>query len=210
MMKLYHRTSYWGKDLHGYKARGHKLPIIQAQAVVNDEDTDSFGCCRHHGRRCVEIDESHFIANNRDDWNLYHVKTILGEGGEHGDYYHDFALIPENEATKENIGKGWFFLGTIRPCAARMDLAPFLRPFLMKNDNFEHTYANHHAHIALAMKMVTVDERRHERRPEHRKGKQNHNPRDNALWEKPVAGMPLHSRNANQQENGKTQGKGLK
>jgi hypothetical protein len=210
MLKLYHRTSFWGKDLHGYKVRGHKLPIIQVQAIVNDEDTDSFGCCRHHGRRCVEIDESHFIANDRDDWSLYHVKTLLGEDSEHGDYYHNFALIPKSKASTQNIGKGWTLLGIIQPCAARMDLAPFLRPFLMRNGNFEHTYAIHHAHIALAMNMVTVDERRHERRPELRKGKQQHNFRVNVCWEKPEEGMPLYARDNAQQENGTVQGEDKK
>lgn len=211
-LKLYHRTHFWGKDLHGYKARGHKLPIIQVQAIMGEERGSSSGCCRHHGRRVVQLDESHILANSRDDWKLYHVKTILGEESEHGDYFHDFALIPKSKATKKNIGTGWTLLGEIRPCIARMELAVLLRPFLA-NNNFEHTYATHHAHINLAMKMVTVDDGRHERRPRAERQHQNNHKSNLSVderWQQPTPGMPFYSRNgAQQRENATTNKKKL-
>lgn len=203
-MKLYHRTSFWGKDLHGYKARGHKLPIIQVQAIVGEESGTSFGCCRHHGKRCCVIDESHFIASSRGEWDLYHVKTVLGEESKYGDYFHDFALMPRSKATTENLGKGWTMLGSIRPCAARMDLVPLLRPFLTNNSNFDHTYATHHAHIALVMEMVTVDDSRHERRQQRKQKQHSHSVVDER-WQTPEPGTPFYSREntAQQQKNGK-------
>lgn len=179
---------------------------------MGEESGSCYGCCPHHGRRCVLIDESHFLSQSREDWNLYHVRTVLGEEGETGDMFHDFALIPEPKAAEKNVvGKGWTLLGSIRPCAARMDLAPLLRPFLTNNNNREHkyTYAKHHAHINLAMTKVTVDDTRHERpcsrKNKNRKQKQEEN---NAIpvegdgrWQRPTQGMPLFSRgNATNQQ----------
>lgn len=215
-MKLYHRTSFWGKDLHGYKARGHKLPIIQVQAIISDEGDDSkYGCCRHHGRRVVMIDESHFIANERDsDWNLYHVKTVLGEETPGGDFFHDFALIPMTRCNKKNIGQGWTLLGSVRPCAARMDLAPLLRPFLVKNNNTKYVYAKHHAHVALAMNKVTIQEPRprtkqqedqQKERKQQQEVKNGEEQTDNdARWQQPRPGMPFYSRNNTLQDNATT------
>jgi hypothetical protein len=206
-MKLFHRTSYWGKDLHAYKARGYKLPIIQVQAILDDDtecDAFSFGCCRHHGRRCVQLDESHFLANDRDDWNLYHCKTVLGEESQYGDMFHDFALIPVTKATKKNIGKGWTLLGSVRACAARMDLAPLLRPFLVDNNkNDGHSYATHHVHVALAMTVVTIDDSRHQRPAVQQQTQQHRNNGNEGKvqqvrgerWQQPKPGMPFYSRN---------------
>lgn len=165
---------------------------------MGEECSCSFGCCPHHGKRCVLIDESHFIATSREDWNLYHVHTVLGEEGLYGDYFHDFALIPESKATTKNIGNGWTLLGTIRPCVARLDLAPLVGPFLKNNSNFEYKYANHHAHINLAMETVTIDDGRYDF-PKRNGKQQEHTcsvPVGNARrWEKPSKkGMPFYSR----------------
>lgn len=206
-MKLYHRTSFWGKDLHGYKARGHKFPIIQVQAVIGDENgVPSQGCCPHHGKRLVVIDESHFVANEPNQhWNLYHVKTILGETSEGGDYYHDFCLMPQDKClNKKNLGKGWVLLGTVRSSAARIDLAPMLRPFLINNQNFEYTYAKHHAHIALVMQKVTIQERTpasngtKQTNAVHKKQKQQlQTLATNDRWQNAQPGMPFYQQDKN-------------
>lgn len=162
-MKLYHRTSYWGDRLQGKKTKGHRLPVLHLQALLSEEDFGNhYGCCRHRGVRCVELDETHFLSNHKDDWKLYHVRTVLGEGGTHGEYFHDFALLPSSEAISKTVGKGWSFLGCCRACTARMDLAPLLRPFLVTNNYFQY-YAKQHVHIAMAVKSITIDESRHER-----------------------------------------------
>jgi hypothetical protein len=161
-MKLYHRTSYWGDYVQGHQSKLFKFPVIHVQALLSEE-YGTYGCCHHRGRRCIELDETHFISNHRDDWNLYHVRTVLGEGGIHGEYYHDFALLPKSQATAKNVGKGWSLLGSVRACTARIDLAPLLRPFLVTNDYFQY-YAKHHAHIAVAMERIDIDVTRHERR----------------------------------------------
>jgi hypothetical protein len=161
-MKLYHRTSYWGDCIRGNRSIAFKFPVIQVQALLS-EDCGTYGCCRHRGRRCIELDETHFISNDRGEWIFYHVRSVLGEGGRHGEYYHDFALLPKSQAMAKTVGKGWSLLGSVRACTARIDLAPLLRPFLVTNDHFQY-YAKQHAHIAIAMEKIDIDETRHERR----------------------------------------------
>ena len=184
-MKLYHRTSYWGNDIRGHRSKTFKFPSLQVQALLSEENS-TFGCCRHRGVRCVELDETHFISNHRDDWNLYHVRTVLGETGRHGEIYHEFALLPLSTATTKTVGKGWSLLGSVRACTARIDLAPLLRPFLVTNDYFQY-YAKPHAHITIAMEGITIDETQHERRERDPLRDRNGNMHCNARWKKSPA-----------------------
>jgi hypothetical protein len=168
MMKLIVRSPYWGRILKGRTCGGtrnvytnnnmnnnNKSPrVISSQAILYN--TDGFwGCCPHHGKRVLEMQECHFSDTAEGfSWDLYLVGTWISPSHS----VHDFFLLPQNQTlvdiNRNVLLNGWSYVGTCRAEGIRSGLDVLLRNLLQEN---EVTYGHrcHHVHIDLS----TYDDR---------------------------------------------------
>ena len=153
-MKLIIRSQFWGRCIKGKTSRSEAslnrpYRTISAQAVLFNTD-EYWGCCPHHGKRVLEVQDYHFEdAVPQYNWDLYLVGSWVG------DYHaiHDFFLLPQNQ-TVIDIGtnmvyNGWSFVGTCNSNQIVSDLDGMLRTLLKENENYGYRY--HHAHIEIMM-----------------------------------------------------------
>jgi hypothetical protein len=168
MMKLIVRSPYWGRILKGRTCGGtrnvytnnnmnnnNKSPrVISSQAILYN--TDGFwGCCPHHGKRVLEMQECHFSDTAEGfSWDLYLVGTWISPSHS----VHDFFLLPQNQTlvdiNRNVLLNGWSYVGTCRAEGIRSGLDVLLRNLLQENEvTYGHRY--HHVHIDLS----TYDDR---------------------------------------------------
>jgi len=155
-MKLIVRSQYWGRELKGrtcrnvYTNMNIKAPlVITAQAVLYN--TDGFwGCCPHHGKRVLELQEYHFAdASEGCHWDLYLVGTWISPSQS----THDFFLLPQNQTSvdieRNERLNGWSYYGTCNTSMIRSGIDKILRDLLQQNDAYGHRYR--HVHIDIMM-----------------------------------------------------------
>lgn len=123
--------------------------VISGQAVLYHSD-EYWGCCPHHGKRVLELQEFHFTdAAPGQDWHLYLVGSWLSPT--HA--IHDFFLLPENQTyidlARNTSVEGWSFVGSAKASMIRMELDEMLRHTLELNDQYGYRY--HHVHIDIMM-----------------------------------------------------------
>jgi hypothetical protein len=153
-MKLIVRSQYWGRTLKGKTCRtpaslNRPFRTIASQAVLYNTD-EYWGCCPHHGKRVLELQECHFQDATPDqDWDLYAVQSWSSPSYS----INDFFLLPRNQTvmdvSRNIILSGWTFVGTCAANNIRNDLDSYLRPWLEENDQFGYRY--HHVHIEIMM-----------------------------------------------------------
>jgi hypothetical protein len=155
-MKLIVRSQYWGRELKGrtcrnvYTNMNVKAPlVITSQAVLYN--TDGFwGCCPHHGKRVLELQEYHFSdACEGCHWDLYLVGTWISPSQS----THDFFLLPQNQTSvdieRNERLNGWSYYGTCNTSMIRSGIDDMLRDLLLQNDAYGHRYR--HVHIDIMM-----------------------------------------------------------
>jgi hypothetical protein len=123
--------------------------VISGQAVLYHSD-EYWGCCPHHGKRVLELQECHFADAAPDqDWHLYLVGSWLSPT--HA--IHDFFLLPHNQTSidlaRNTALEGWSYVGSARASTIRMELDEMLRHTLELNDHYGYRY--HHVHIDIMM-----------------------------------------------------------
>ena len=158
-MKLIIRSPYWGRILKGRPVRNvytnstskNKAPrVISSQAIIYN--TDGFwGCCPHHGKRVLEMQECHFsdfVAGF--GWDLYLVGTWVSPSHS----IHDFFFLPQNQnlvdINRNILLNGWSYVGTCRAEGVRSGLDDMLRILLQENE-VTYGYRYHHVHIDIMM-----------------------------------------------------------
>jgi len=158
-MKLIIRSPYWGRILKGRPVRNvytnstskNKAPrVISSQAIIYN--TDGFwGCCPHHGKRVLEMQECHFSDFVVGfGWDLYLVGTWVSPSHS----IHDFFFLPQNQnlvdINRNILLNGWSYVGTCRAEGVRSGLDDMLRTLLQENEiTYGHRY--HHVHIDIMM-----------------------------------------------------------
>jgi hypothetical protein len=154
-MKLIVRSQYWGRTLKGKTCRppaslNRAYRTISCQAVLYNTD-EYWGCCPHHGKRVLELQECHFQDAMPDqNWDLYSTATWVSPNY----CINDFFLLPQNQNHVIDVGRnivfsGWTFVGTCNANRIREDLDGMLSPWLRENDNYGYRY--HHVHIEIMM-----------------------------------------------------------
>ena len=153
-MKLIVRSQYWGRTLKGRTNRteaslNRPFRTISSQAVLYNTD-EYWGCCPHHGKRVLELQECHFQDYMPgSDWDLYAVQSWVSPTHS----INDFFLLPQQQniidVSRNIILSGWTFIGTCTTGSIRDDLDSYLRPWLEQNDSFGYRY--HHVHIEIMM-----------------------------------------------------------
>lgn len=143
---LYHRTSFWGREIqgrHSEKFRGIAERVIPVQVVL-DNHNDFQGCCHSHGPRVAELKETHFLKQYPGKWNLFLIERKIGKGSG-GVYFLNFVMMPETFAPR----LFWRFEGTLSPQTLRMELAKHFVPVLSANKAYG--YPHNHIHISVVM-----------------------------------------------------------
>ena len=152
-MKLYHRTDFWGSQIVGRRMLAHcgiDARVIHIQAVLSELNSPYWGCCKHTGKRVVEVKEQHFLEHCRGMWDLYEIKSSCqktNKGGGQSVVTVNYCLMP-SISTFIPL-RNWRHIGPVNPCMARMDLEFLLYPTLSLN--LPNERPKHHAHIALVM-----------------------------------------------------------
>jgi hypothetical protein len=153
-MKLIVRSQYWGRTLKGKTCRpaaslNRAYRTISCQAVLYNTD-EYWGCCPHHGKRVLELQECHFQDAMPDqNWDLYSTMTWVSPNY----CINDFFLLPQNQnvidVSRNIMFSGWAFVGTCDANRIRDDLDGMLSPWLSENENYG--YRHHHVHIEIMM-----------------------------------------------------------
>ena len=152
-MKLYHRSDFWGSRILGRRFLAHDgiaARVIHIQAVLPELNLPHWGCCKHIGKRVVEVKEQHFLDHSREMWDLYEIGNSCqktNKGGGQSVFTVDYCLMP-SISTFIPLPT-WRHVGPVNPCMARMDLEFLLHPVLRQN--LPNERPKHHVHIALVM-----------------------------------------------------------
>lgn len=144
-VKLYHRTTYWGREIQGRhteRTRGIDERVINTQIVLENHN-EFFGCCFSHGPRVAELKETHFLTHYDGPWDLYLVERKISKGA--GVSFMTFCLMPDFVVPRLY----WKHEGTLRPQTIRMQLAKHCVPILFANNAYG--YPHNHVHVMVVM-----------------------------------------------------------
>jgi hypothetical protein len=159
IMKLIVRSKYWGRKLEGKIRRSqdnpdHAYRVISSQAVL-DKVGAFWGCCPHHGKRVLELGESHFAEHAPGQWDLYYVGSI--PFASIATIYHELFLLPHHQmhidVTKHVVQDGWKLMGAVDASMVRLGLDEHLAPYL--NENKQLGRNKNHVHIQILMDQAT-------------------------------------------------------
>ena len=149
VMKLIHRTNYWGKWIDASDNDGEvPFDVIWTQAVSEH----SSGCCHGFGRRAVEVINSDFVEEDPEWWHVFRVSSQYGRN--EANYFYKLVTLPQGTYGYGKRGcaaLGWSWVGEFQAGNALHDLEDVLQDYL---EEYNQSREIHHVHLGVKMEQL--------------------------------------------------------